>query len=155
MTVRLAALAAATGLALTATLVAAPADAQQPEQEPELLPLTITPTGGPGGTVIRASGTDCAPQQPANAFIQVYFADEDEVFAAVEGTVSDNGTWLRDIPVPGDANPAAAYSVFATCFVDTGDSTERAAEYESQPFAVSGPAAVPASAVPSDPTFTG
>src|SRR5262245_34681016 len=154
MTVRLAALPAATGLALIATLVAAPADAQQPEPEPDLLPLTITPTTGPGGTVIRASGTDCAPEQPSNAFIQVFFADEDEVFAAVEGTVSDNGTWVRDIPVPGDANPAA-YSVFATCFVDTGDSTERAAEYESQPFAVSGPAAAPASPVPSDPSFTG
>ena len=153
MTVRLAALAASTGLALAATLVAAPADAQEPE--PELLPLTITPTSGPGGTVIRASGTDCAPLQPSAAFIQVYFADEDEVFAAVEGTVWDNGTWLREIPVPGDANPTAAYSVFATCFVDIGDSTERAAEYEAQPFSVSGPAAAPAAPVPGAPVFTG
>lgn len=145
------ALAASTGLALVAMLVVAPADAQ----EPELLPLTITPTSGPGGTAITASGTDCARQQPFNAFVQVYFADEDEVLGAVETTVSDNGTWAQDIQVPADANPAAAYSVFATCFVDTGEGTERAGEYEGQPFAVSGPAATPAVPVPDDPSFTG
>jgi len=149
------ALAASTGLALVATLVAAPADAQQPEPEPELLPLTITPTSGPGGTVITASGGDCARQQPFNAFVQVYFTDEDEVLTAAEGTISDNGTWSQDIQVPVNADPAATYSVFATCFVDTGESTERAGEYQDQPFAVSGPAAAPASPLPGDPAFTG
>jgi hypothetical protein len=157
MTPRWAALAASSGLALAATLVVAPADAQQPE--PELQPLAITPTSGPGGTVITASGADCARQQPFNAFVQVYFADEDQVLTAAQGTISDNGTWSQDIQAPGDANPATTYSVFATCFVDTGESTERAGEYEAVTFAVSaatpGPEAAPASPVPGDPTFTG
>jgi hypothetical protein len=153
MTVRRAAVAAATGLALVATLVAAPAGAQQPE--PESLPLDITPTSGPGGTVITASGADCARQQAFNAFVQVYFAQGDQVLNSSVHEVSDNGTWSQQIQVPGDASPAATYSVFATCFVDAGDDTDRAAEYEAVPFAVSGPEAAPAAAVAGDPSFTG
>lgn len=153
MTLRRAALAAATGLALATTLVAAPAGAQQPAPEP--LALDITPTSGPGGTVITASGADCARQQAFNAFVQVYFAQGDRVVNSSVHDVSDNGTWSQQIQVPGDADPAATYSVFATCFVDLGDDTDRAAEYEAVPFALSGPAAAPASPVPGDPTFTG
>ena len=159
MTVRRVALAASTGLALAPTLVAAPASAQ--EQAPELPPLTITPTSGPGGTVITASGADCARQQAFNAFIQVYFADEDEILNAAEGAISDNGTWSQPIQVPGDADPAATYMVFATCFVDSGQGTDPVAEYEDAPFVVSGAVvapgqqAAPASPVPGDPTFTG
>jgi len=155
MTLRRAALSAATGLALATTLVAAPAGAQQPEPAPESLPLDITPTSGPGGTVITASGTDCARQQAFNAFVQVYLAQGDQVVNSSVHDVSDNGTWSQQIQVPGDADPAATYSVFATCFVDLGDDTDRVAEYEAVPFAVSGPAAAPASPVPGDPTFTG
>src|SRR5262245_24895580 len=155
MTLRRAALAAATGLALATTLVVAPAGAQQPEPEPESLPLDLTPTSGPGGTVITASGADCAPQQAFNAFVQVYFAQGDQVVNSNVHEVSDIGTWSQHIQVPSDVDPAGTYSVFATCFVDLGEDTGRAAEYEAVPFAVSGPAAAPASPVPGDPTFTG
>ena len=153
MTLRRAALAVATGLALATTLAAVPAGAQQPTPEP--LPLDITPTSGPGGTVITASGADCARQQTFNAFVQVYLAQGGQVVNSGVHDVSDTGTWSQQIQVPGDADPAATYSVFATCFVDLGDDTDRVAEYEAVPFAVSGPAAAPASPVPGDPTFTG
>ena len=105
--------------------------------------------------MITASGADCARQQAFNAFVQVYLAQGGQVVNSGVHDVSDTGTWSQQIQVPGDADPAATYSVFATCFVDLGDDTDRIAEYEAVPFAVSGPAAAPASPVPGDPTFTG
>ena len=159
MTIRRAALAAFTGVALLATLVVAPAGAQ--EQDPALLPLSITPTSGPAGTAVTASGAACAPQQAFNAFIQVYFAGQIDVLNAAEGEVSDNGTWSLQVTVPAGTDPAGTYSVFATCFVNNGEAVEVAAEYENSPFDVTGdaiapgPQAAPASPVPGDPTFTG
>jgi hypothetical protein len=159
MTIRRAALAAFTGVALLATPVVAPAGAQ--EQESDLLPLSITPTTGPAGTAVTAGGAGCAPQQAFNAFIQVYFADQIDVLNAAEGEISDNGTWSLEVTVPAGTDPAGTYSVFATCFVNNGEDVEVAAEYEAAPFDVTGdvitpgPQAAPAAPVPGDPTFTG
>jgi hypothetical protein len=165
MTIRRAALAASTGLALAAALFAAPAGAQ----EAEFLPLDITPTSGPAGTAITVSGDDCAPEQEFNAFVQVYFANETDVLDAVETEIGGDGSWSTQISVPDGTDPAGTYAVFATCFVDNGEDVEVNAEYEEVAFDVTGdvvvpptleptpaPApAAPAAPVPGNPTFTG
>jgi hypothetical protein len=153
MTIWRAALAASTGLALLAALVAAPAGAQ----ESDFLTLDLTPSSGRAGTVITASGDDCAPAQAFNAFIQVYFADASDILDAVASEIADSGSWSVQIEVPAGTDPAGTYEVFATCFVNNGESTDVAAEYEGVPFDVTGDVvpAAPAVPVPGDPTFTG
>ena len=172
-----AALLVATGLATSAVLVAGPVGAQ----EPPALTLSISPTSGPAGTRIIASGTGCVAPDGEPTFTTAYlFQVGKDHFPATNGNedhVNDpGGSWSLDLGViPEGLDPDADYAVTGWCTTHSPDPGEEntIGYYDEVPFdltAAAGPAtpttpsggspapapvAAPATPVPGDPNFAG
>jgi len=173
-----AALLAATGLATSAVLFAGPVGAQ----EPPALTLTITPTSGPAGTRIIASGTGCVGPdgEPTFTSAVLFKVSTDEPLTGDEDHVNDpGGSWSLDLGlVPEGLDPGTDYAVTGWCTTHSPDpgeentvgfyddvafevTTAAAPTNPSTPTTPGGgssatvPAAAPATPVPGDPGYTG
>jgi hypothetical protein len=158
--------AATAGLA-AAALFAAPVAAQE---EPPLLPISVTPPSGPPGTVFTFSGEDCISEEgPGEVLITVFFTDN-EVVDEFALTADADGSWAADfdtgVPEP---LPPGVYTVTGTCFVSP-ESEDVIADYDFADFELTAPPkpteppkppapepepAKPAAPVVARPTFTG
>jgi hypothetical protein len=164
MDIRRAVIAAAGGAAAAAlTFGAIPVGAQEP-----LLPISVTPTSGPVGTVFTASGADCISEAgPGELEAYLWYAEETEPRLVWLGTVAADGTWTA--PVQSEAtDPPGTYTVSATCFTGPG-SPDIVVDYDFVSFeltaapapeaptepAAAAPVAAPAAAVPGRPSFVG
>jgi hypothetical protein len=167
MDIRRAAIAAAGGAAVAAlTLGAIPVGAQEP-----LLPISVTPTSGPVGTVFTASGADCIGEAgPGELEAYLWYADDPEPVLVWLGTVAADGTWTA--PVQSEAtDPPGTYTVSATCFAGPG-SPDIVVDYDYVEFQLTAapapeapadpavepaaaPVAAPAAAVPGRPSYAG
>jgi hypothetical protein len=173
-----AALLAATGLATSAVLVAGPVGAQ----EPPALTLTITPTSGPAGTRIIASGTGCVGPdgEPTFTSVRFYKVGAGSNITGLEEHVDDpEGSWSFDLGVlPEGLDPDAKYEVDGWCTTHSPDpgeentvgfydavefdlTTDAAPAKPATPTTPGGgsaatvPVAAPATPVPGDPGYTG
>jgi hypothetical protein len=158
----------ASTVAVAATaLVAAPVAAQ--EEEPPLLPISVTPSSGPPGTVFTFAGEECIGEEgPGEVLITVFFTDN-EVVDEFALTPEADGSWAVDfdtgVPEP---LPPGVYNVTATCFA-SAESEKVIAEYAFADFELTAPPkpeppkppapepepAQPAAPVVEEPDFTG
>jgi hypothetical protein len=156
----------ASTVAVAATaLVAAPVAAQE-----ELLPISVTPSSGPPGTVFTFSGEGCLGEEPGDVLITVFFTDN-EVVDEFDLTAEADGSWAVDfdtgVPEP---LPPGVYTVTATCFVSLeSEEPEVIADYDFADFELTAPPkpeppkppapepepAQPAAPVVEEPDFTG
>ena len=166
MKLKLAALAASTGLATTAFLVGLPAGAQEAP-----LPLTVTPTSGTDG-VFAVSGAGCLGELGPGV-IDVFIDGEPLVNddPANPDVADDEGNFAIDVSPADPSIPLepGVLEITATCTVNDGSGTVIAtygpASYEilaATPPASTPPAPAPAPEAPApavpvvaDPTFTG
>jgi hypothetical protein len=167
MNIRRAVIAAAGGVAATALVGTLPVGAQ----EGDLLPISVTPSSGPAGTVVTVSGEDCVSEAGPGDLVVYLFdstsADPIEVFG---GTVTEDGAWTSQLQVEA-TDPPGVYDFSATCF-ESPESETIVADYDFASFELTAPAptgppaaeptppaappaAAPATAVPAKPTFTG
>ena len=155
--------AATVGVA-AAALFAAPVAAQE-----ELLPISVTPSSGPPGTVFTFSGEECLGEEPGEVLITVFFTDN-EVVDEFALTADADGSWAADfdtgVPEP---LPPGVYTVTATCFVSLEtEEPEVIADYDFADFELTAPEppttptttpptpkAPPAVPVVEEPDFTG
>jgi len=170
MDIRRAAIAAAGGVALAAlTLGALPVGAQ----EPDLLPISVTPTSGPVGTVATVTGSGCVSDGPtSDLIVWLWYGDDPEPILSVAGNVSPDGTWSASVQSEV-SDPPGTYTLSATCF-DGIESDQVVAEYDFVEFELTAPApapdpapeapvepaaapaaTAPAAAVPGTPSYTG
>jgi hypothetical protein len=150
-----------------AALFAAPVAAQE---EPEFLPISVTPPSGPPGTVFVISGEDCIGEDgPGDVLVTVFFT-ADEVVDEFSVTPGADGSWSADFTTPPELElPLGVYDVTATCFVSP-ESEEVIAEYDFAEFELTAPPkppeppkppapepepAKPAAPVAAEPSFTG
>lgn len=163
MKLKLAALAASTGLAASAFFAAVPAGAQAP------LPLTVTPTSGADG-VFNVSGTGCVAEETGPGVIDLFIDGEPLVNDDPENpdVADDEGNWTIDVSPADPSIPLepGVLEITATCTVNDGSGTVIAtyapASYE---IVAAAPAPVdpapapeapaPATPVVAEPTFTG
>jgi hypothetical protein len=163
MDIRRAVIAAAGGAAAAAlTFGAIPVGAQEP-----VLPISVTPTSGPVGTVFTASGADCISEAgPGELEAYLWYGEETEPRLVWLGTVAADGTWTA--PVQSEAtDPPGTYTVSATCFTGPGSpdivvdydfvsfelTAAPAPEAPTEPAAA--PVAAPAAAVAGRPSYAG
>ncbi len=164
MKLRLAALAASTGLA-TAVLAGAPAGAQDAPN----LPLTVDPTSGTDG-VFTVSGDSCINNETGVGVFNVFIDGEGLVNDDPENpnVANEDGTWSLVVEPFDPSIPLqpGTLEVTAECYVNDASGTVIAtygpATYEilpgEQPPAEEPPAeepAPPAQPVVAQPTFTG
>jgi hypothetical protein len=148
-----------------AAVFAAPVAAQE---EPPLLPISVTPPSGPPGTVFTFSGEGCIGEEgPGDLEVTVFFT-ADEVVDEGVFTPEEDGSWAIDFPTGAPAElPPGVYSVTATCFVSP-ESEEVIADYDFADFEITAPPkppepptppapepAKPATPVVEEPDFTG
>ena len=136
MDIRRAAIAAAGGVALAAlTLGALPVGAQ----EPDLLPISVTPTSGPAGTVATVTGSGCVSDGPtSDLIVWLWYGDDPEPILSVAGNVSPDGTWSASVQSEA-SDPPGTYTLSATCF-DGIESDQVVAEYDFVEFELTAPA---------------
>jgi hypothetical protein len=159
--------AAAAGVAVVALLGASPAGAQ------EFLPIEVSPTSGPAGTVVTVSGDGCiAEGTPGVVDVVLFFeAAEDPVlvFSTTPEEVAADGSWSTGF-IAEATDPPGLYDVTATCFTDA-EGADIVAEYDFATFELTAPTptpgpttpptvpvtpqAPPATPVTGDPDFTG
>ena len=171
-----AALLAVTGLAGTAVLGVGPVGAQE-VPDPPALTLSITPTSGPAGTRIIASGAGCVGLDGEPTFTSAGLFSVDEPFVGITGNedhVNDpGGSWSLDLGVvPEGLDPDGQYEVRGWCTTHSPDPGEEntVGFYDEVPFDLTvdagpvtpgmpgtpaTPSAAPATPVPGDPDFTG
>jgi hypothetical protein len=146
MNIRRAVIAAAGGAAAAAlTFGAIPVGAQE-----TLLPISVTPTSGPAGTVATVSGADCIGEAGPGDLLAYMWGPtsgpEDPPIGGWAGTVAADGSWTA--PVQFEASDAVGtYTISATCFVSP-DSDDVVAEYDFVDFELT--AADPAPAPPAE-----
>jgi hypothetical protein len=147
-----------------AALFAAPVSAQ--DEEPPLLPISVTPLSGPPGTVFTFAGEDCIDEGPGEVLVTVFFT-ADEVVDEFALTAEADGSWSADFDtgVPAEL-PPGIYTVTATCFASV-ESEDVLADYDFADFELTAPPkppkppapepepAKPAAPVVARPTFTG
>jgi hypothetical protein len=166
---------AGAGVATVAWLVGTPASAQ------ELLPIEVSPPGGPPGTVMTISGEGCIGEAaPGVVIVDLFFGEQEDPvleFPTTSDEMADDGSWSTGI-IFEDTDPPGLYDVTATCVVDL-ESFEVIAEYEFATFELTAPqtpttpttappsttpvtpapaptpTAQPATPVVAQPTFTG
>ena len=154
---------ASTVAVAAAALFATPVAAQE-----ELLPINVTPSSGPPGTVFTFSGEGCVGEEgPGDLLITVFFTDN-EVVDQFSLTPEADGSWAVDfdtgVPEP---LPLGVYNVTATCFASP-ESEEVIADYDFADFELTAPPkppepptppapepANPAAPVVEEPDFTG
>lgn len=159
---------AAAAVGTVASMVATPAGAQ----EGPLLPMQVSPTGGPAGTVIEVSGENCDLEDPV-VHIELVDVDTGEAVDSVDASPDEAGSWADELTVPEGVDPNHDYVVEAACAPFPGATPD--VRYESVEFDVTGdttattvppppttepaPAEPPgvdtASPVEAEPTFTG
>jgi hypothetical protein len=167
MRIRRAAVAATTGLVVSALLAGVPVGAQT-----ATLPLNVSPTSGPVGTVVDISGSGClGPQGPGAVLVFALFAGEElpPVDADPDNPViaDAQGNWSFPVEILPEAAEAGTFDIAARCTVNDGSGTV-IAEYSRVPFTVTdgtpppapapeAPVAemAPAKPVEAKPTFTG
>jgi hypothetical protein len=154
---------ASTVAVAAAALFATPVAAQ--EEEPPLLPISVTPSSGPPGTVFTFSGEECIGEGgPGDLLITVFFT-ADEVVDEFSLTPEADGSWAVDFETGAPAElPPGVYSVTATCFVSP-ESEEVIVDYDFTDFELTAPPepptppapepAKPAAPVVEEPDFTG
>ena len=167
MKLKLAALAASTGLATSAFFGVLPADAQA-------LALTVTPTSGTDG-VFNVSGSGCLGEQGPGA-IDLFIDDQPLVNDDVENpdVADEDGNWSIDVSPADPSIPLqpGVLTITATCTVNDASGTpiveyspatyeivaaeEPAPEPAPEPEPEPEPEApAPATPVVAQPTFTG
>jgi hypothetical protein len=149
-----------------AALFATPVAAQ--EEEPPLLPISVTPSSGPPGTVFTFAGEECVGEEgPGDLLITVFFT-ADEVVDEFSLTPEADGSWAVDFDTGvSEPLPPGVYSVTATCFVSP-ESEEVIVDYDFTDFELTAPPkppqpptppapepAKPAAPVVEEPDFTG
>lgn len=166
----IAAIAATAAVATSALIAGVPAGAQGEE----LLPISVTPTSGPAGTLVTISGAGCVTEAgPGDVEVYLFNEGQDEPAETIVGIVPDaQGNWQTQGPVlPTD--PIGIHPISATCF-ESPESSTVVAEYDFVEFEVTAPTttpppstpppsqppvdkpeAAPATPVPARPTFTG
>ena len=169
MKIKRAAVAAMAGVVATA-LVTLPAGAE----EPPLLPISVTPSSGPAGTLVTISGAGCVSEAgPGDVEVYLFNEGQDEPAETIGGIVPDaQGNWQTQGPVlPTD--PIGIHPISATCF-ESPESDVVIADYDFATFEVTAPPvttppsteppaqppvekpeAPPAAPVRAQPTFTG
>jgi hypothetical protein len=163
MKLKLAALAASTGLATSAFFGVLPADAQV---EPQ--PLTVTPTSGTDG-VFNVSGGGCITESGVGT-IDVFIDGQPLVNDDVENPdiADEEGFWSIDVSPADPSIPLepGVLTITATCFVNDASGTviaeygpgtyEIVAAQEPAPEPAPEPEApAPATPVVAEPSFTG
>lgn len=164
MDIRRAAIAAAGGAAAAAlTLGAVPVGAQE-----ALLPISVTPTSGPAGTVATLSGGDCIGEGgPGDLEAYLWDSTGDEPDFVWLGTVASDGSWTASVQFEA-TDPVGTYTLSATCFAGP-ESSEIVADYDFVDFELTAsepaptppaetpaePAAAPAAPVAGRPSYTG
>jgi hypothetical protein len=169
MNIRRAAIAATAAVATSALIAGVPAGAQ----EGELLPISVTPTSGPAGTLVTISGAGCVTEAgPGDVEVYLFNEGEEEPAETIGGIVPDaEGNWQTQGPVlPTD--PIGVHPISATCF-ESPESDVVVADYDFAFFEVTAPPtttppttappsqptvekpAAPATPVPAEPIFTG
>jgi hypothetical protein len=142
--------AATAGVAVAALLTGTPAGAQ------ELLPIDVSPTSGPPGTLITVSGEECIGEGgPGVVDVSVFFDDEEDPafgFSTEPGEVADDGTWSIAF-IFEDTDPPGLYDVTATCFVDA-ESEEVIVDYDFVTVELTKPPAPPTTQPPTTPPTT-
>lgn len=136
--------AVAVGVVASVLLAGAPAGAQ--EGEPPELPLTVTPTSGPAGTVVTVSGGDCVAEDETFVEFALLTVDNESpegpelVLVAREDAVpAEDGSWSGELTVPEGVDPDAVYYVSAVCGVEIGEEeAEGIAWYDYIEFDVTG-----------------
>lgn len=167
MRIRRAAVAATTGLVVSALLAGVPVGAQT-----ATLPLNVSPTSGPVGTVVDIWGSGClGPQGPGAVLVFALFQGEElpPVDADPDNPViaDAQGNWSFPVEILPEAAEAGTFDIAARCTVNDGSGTV-IAEYSRVPFTVTdgtpppapapeAPVAemAPAKPVEAKPTFTG
>lgn len=165
MKLKLATLAATTGLATSAFLVGLPAGAQEAP-----LPLTVTPTSGADG-VFNVSGTGCVAEETGPGVIDLFIDGQALVNDDPENpdVADEEGNWSIDVSPADPSVPLepGVLEITATCTVNDGTGTVVATYAPASYEIVAAPAPVdpapapeapaPAPAVPvvAEPTFTG
>jgi hypothetical protein len=151
MNKRRVAIAAAGGAAVAALIVGAvPVGAQE---EPSLLPVSVTPTSGPAGTVATLSGDGCIGEGGPGD-IEAYLWDPSTVEGDPpdlfwSGEVASDGTWTAGVEFEG-TDPLGIYFLSATCFVDP-ESSEIVADYDFVEFELTATDPTPAPEPTPDP----
>ncbi|HET6953375.1 MAG TPA: hypothetical protein VFI47_23555 [Acidimicrobiales bacterium] len=167
MSIRRAAVAATTGLVVSALLAGAPVGAQSAP-----LPLNVSPTSGPVGTVVDISGSGClGPEGPGAVLVFALFQGEElppvDADPANPVIANADGTWEFPVEILPEAAEAGSFDIAARCTVNDASGTV-IAEYARVPFTITDgtptteppapadPAPAPAAApVTATPTFTG
>ena len=169
------------GAAAALVLAGLPAGAQAPPT----LPLTVSPTGGPAGTVVSFSGEGCGNGGDEFSVVYSLIPWDGVTFpiAVADGVAAPgaDGSWTGQVTVPEGLDPNLNYLATAVCVVEESEGQDTFAFYEAVPFDVTGgsptvppadPPAVPvepadaltpgvapvapaAVAVPGDPSYTG
>jgi hypothetical protein len=115
--------------------------------------FTLSPTSGPAGTVVQASGTGCAPGitlSPTQDHVKI---SSTTLALSTDVAVAADGSWHGTFAVPANA-PALPGLVAALCF--TNGLPSLTTIYAPQRFTVTGPLVPPAPVtlptVPTTPT---
>jgi hypothetical protein len=165
MNIRRAVIAAAGGIAATALLGTIPVGAQ----EGDPLPISVTPSSGPAGTVVTVSGDGCIGEAgPGDILVALFDSTSDEPIDAFSGDVAEDGAWTFQLEFEA-TDPPGVYEFSALCFASP-ESEDVIAAYGFASFELTAPAteppaaepttpapptAAPATAVSAKPTFTG
>lgn len=164
MNIRRAVIAAAGGVAATALVGTLPVGAQAGP----LLPISVTPSSGPAGTVVTVSGDDCIGEAgPGDLVVFLFDSTSVEPIDIFGGTVAEDGAWTFQLQFEA-TDPPGVYDFSATCF-ESPESEKIVADYDFASFELTAPpteqpttqpttpapAAAPATAVSAKPTFTG
>ena len=97
-------------------------------QELPFLPISVTPTSGPAGTVANVSGDEAGPGDLLAYMWGPTSGPEDAPLGAWSGTVAADGSWTA--PVQFEASDAVGtYTISATCDVGP-ESDDVVAEYD-------------------------
>jgi hypothetical protein len=134
------------------------------EEDPPPLPISVTPSSGPPGTVFTFAGEECVGEEgPGDVLVTVFFT-ADEVPAEFSVTPGADGSWSADFDTGAPQPlPPGVYSVTGTCFVSP-KSEEVILEYDFTDFELTAPPeppapepepAKPAAPVAEEPDFTG
>ena len=78
----------------------------------------LSPTSGPPGTVVTASGTGCSPGFTVSAMSDYVLITAPSLQVSVRAPVARDGSWHRSFTVPADANAGVQVLVFALCVSD-------------------------------------
>lgn len=122
------------------------------------LELEVTPTSGPGGTVVTVSGSDCVVDDVPGE-VEFGLADFGNFTPVVfDVAVPDvDGNWTGQFTVPPGTDPEGTYAVGAECVIEVDEGEfEPIVEYFPVEFDVTGDGPTPTTAPPATtPPTTG